>query len=227
VAGVRLPKPYTVDELQALRRAMAGRPDVAAAAAFLEETGLRVSEFAALSSDQAGEWPRPPWWCRRACPKHGAMVRVVGKGDKERSVVLTPRALRAAAVLQSQPRRSAQNGARTPSMASDTGNGASVDSRSTLQPNNGHSGNGSLLPWTDRGLRWLFSEAGKLAGVWCHPHRYRHTWITQLVEAGNPIEIVADMAGHTSIETTRLYFLLSERAKWGAMRRRGRWLRRG
>ena len=82
--------------------------------------------------------------------------------------------------------------------------------------------NGQLIPWTDRGVRWLFKEVGDRAGVHCHPHRFRHTLATELVEGGVPIEIVADILGHSSSEVTKLYWAASQRSKVAALRRRRR-----
>lgn len=82
--------------------------------------------------------------------------------------------------------------------------------------------NGHLFPWTDRGVRWLFAEVGKVAGVHCHPHRFRHTLASELVESGVAIEIVADMLGHSKTDVTRLYWIASERSKREALSRRGR-----
>lgn len=189
MTGRRLPRPFTPAELTALERA--ARPEVAATMCFLRETGLRSAEACSLSSEDARSWARPPWWCRRAgCARHSVSVRIIGKGDKERAVLLTPVALRASRVMAA------------------------------------HASNGHLIGWSDRGLRYVLAEAGKTAGVHCHPHRYRHTWITELVESGAPIEVVADMAGHASIDTTRIYYASSTTRQLSAQHRRGRYLRR-
>jgi len=188
---LRLPKPFTDTELRALERAAHDRPEIRATMAFLRETGLRSAEACSITSGEARAWPNPPRWCRRpGCRRHGAVLRVIGKGDKERVVVLTPQALRAARVMVA------------------------------------FGSNGHLIPWSDRGLRFVLAEIGKTAGVHCHPHRFRHTHVTELVESGVPIEIVADMVGHSRTDITRLYWSASERARVGALRSRGRYLRR-
>ena len=190
---VRLPKPFTTDELKALDRASASRPEIWATCTFLRETGLRSAEACAITSEEARHWPQPPRWCRRpGCRRHRAMLRVIGKGDKERAVLLTPTALRAAHVMLATTK------------------------------------NGHLVPWSDRGLRYVLAELGDRAGVHCHPHRFRHTLATELVEAGVPIEIVADILGHSSSEVTKLYWQASQRSKVAALKRRRRslWRRR-
>jgi integrase len=185
---LRLPKALEANWIRRVRAE--ADPLERAAFDFLLETGLRSAEFGAVLAAEARSWPRPSWWARS--PR--ASLRVVGKGAKDRLVVLSPLALRAAGALLSEP---SENG------------------RADY-----------LLPWADRTLRLRFQRLGERAGVELHPHRTRHTWITQLVEAGNPIEVVADMAGHESVDTTRLYYLASERSKWEAMARRRRWLHR-
>ena len=185
----RLPKPLSRDELRRLHAV--ARPEVSAAISFLVESGLRSGEACAITITEAKSWPQPPWWCRRAgCGRHSYAIRVVGKGDKERAVLLTPAALRASRVMAS------------------------------------HAHNGHLIGWSDRGLRYVIAEAGKKAGVHAHPHRFRHTHVSELVEAGVPIEVVAEMVGHSSTRTTRLYWAASARLRGEALERRGRFLRR-
>ena len=41
------------------------------------------------------------------------------------------------------------------------------------------------------------------------PYATRHTFITRLVEAGNPANVVMDLAGHTCIETTLGFYAQS------------------
>lgn len=216
VTTLRLPKPLTTDEKARLAPVLAERPELEAVCAFLEETGLRAAEFASIRLDEAASWPDPPWYCRRiGCPRHGKTIRIIGKGagsmheggGKERAVVLTPRALRAAAGLVAHAE--ARNGAA----------GLTVRSSTIVAA--------SLSPWSDRGLRYVMSRAGFKAGVHLHPHRWRHTYVQGLVDAGVPVETVADMAGHESTVTTRAYFLLSERAKVAALKRRARRVRIG
>src|ERR1044072_302603 len=72
-------------------------------------------------------------------------------------------------------------------------------------------------PDTDQPYRDLkkgFAQAGRLAGVtdlrW---HDLRHTFGTQLAEAGCSDATIAELMGHTDPKTTRRYTHGTERAK--------------
>lgn len=187
--SVRLPKPFSAEEYATIYAA--ADPDVRALLTFLRETGLRAAEVLSISSDEARGWRPAPWWCRRvACPRHARVLRIVGKGDKERVVVLTRRATDAGRELVAL------------------------------------SSNGSMVPWQRRTMQRRLEELSERTGIHVHAHRFRHTHLTELVESGVPIEVTADMAGHSNIQITRHYYEASERARRRALGRRGRWLRR-
>ena len=46
---------------------------------------------------------------------------------------------------------------------------------------------------------------GERAGVHCHPHRFRRTCATSLLNKGMPVEEISKLLGHTKIETTMGY----------------------
>lgn len=59
---------------------------------------------------------------------------------------------------------------------------------------------------TTNGFRSIIKRIGTSANVEkAHPHRFRRTSATDLLNAGMPIEQVQELLGHESIETTRLY----------------------
>jgi len=188
VRTVRLPKPFGPGEVErVIATAQASRPDVAAAMVLLLESGLRIAEACSITSEEARSWPEPPWWCRRrTCRRHSWSTAIVGKGDRERRIALTPAALRA--------------------------------SRTLL----GVTTNGTLIPWTDRGVRYLFERVGAQVGIHVHPHRFRHQFAQEMIDAGVPVELVADMMGHSTTEITRLYFGASHTRQLEAMRVRHR-----
>ena len=66
---------------------------------------------------------------------------------------------------------------------------------------------------TRRGLEDLVKRIGETANVEkVHPHRFRRTSATDLLNAGMPIEQVQELLGHKSIETTRIYCTISQEA---------------
>lgn len=66
---------------------------------------------------------------------------------------------------------------------------------------------------TRRGLEDILKRIGAAANVEkVHPHRFRRTSATDLLNAGMPIEQVQELLGHKSIETTRIYCTVSQEA---------------
>lgn len=58
----------------------------------------------------------------------------------------------------------------------------------------------------DRGVR----AVGELAGVALSAHVLRHTFVTLSFRSGVDVVMVAELAGHRSLETTRRYSLPTE-----------------
>ena len=57
------------------------------------------------------------------------------------------------------------------------------------------------------GIRTMVHGVGERAGIErLHPHRFRVSRITHLVDRGMPLQDVQELAGHTSINTTRGYY---------------------
>ena len=66
---------------------------------------------------------------------------------------------------------------------------------------------------TRRGLEDILNRIALSANVEnVHPHRFRRTCATDLLNAGMPIEQVQELLGHKSIETTRIYCTISQEA---------------
>ena len=74
-------------------------------------------------------------------------------------------------------------------------------------------------PMTDSAVRQLMGEPqppGR-AGPPVRPHMLRHATGTELAEAGVAIDVVQEILGHRSIESTRVYVHLSQRRLRDAM----------
>lgn len=64
---------------------------------------------------------------------------------------------------------------------------------------------------TPAGVQYLLKQLGKKAGVGnVHPHRFRRTFATDLLNRGMRIEEVMVLMGHTKIETTLIYCNIKE-----------------
>jgi integrase/recombinase XerC len=142
----------------------------------LYATGLRVSELVGL------DW--------QAIDLPGRVLRVVGKGDKERMV---PFGRPAGAALKSWL---------------EVWEGVRGEHAQHHEPESepvflNHAG-GRL---TDRSVRRVLdryvSAASIAAGV--HPHTLRHTFATHLLENGADLRAIQELLGHTSISTTQKY----------------------
>ena len=64
---------------------------------------------------------------------------------------------------------------------------------------------------TVAGIQYMLRELGKRAGVKnVHPHRFRRTIATDLLNRGMPIEQVKEFLGHEKLDTTMLYCTVKE-----------------
>ncbi len=137
----------------------------------LYATGLRVSELIQLKisdlDDAAG------------------VVRVTGKGDKQRLVPVGARALQAVEAYCAGQRERLLRGRVSPFLF--------VTARGTRM--------------TRQGFWKLLRGHGKEAGVFksLSPHVLRHTFATHLLEGGADLRSVQIMLGHADIGTTQIY----------------------
>ena len=59
---------------------------------------------------------------------------------------------------------------------------------------------------TTSGLRSLFRYHRQTTGVAkAHPHRFRHTFATDMIRAGISLSAIMQLMGHAQIETTMVY----------------------
>jgi site-specific recombinase XerD len=139
-------------------------------------TGVRVSELVSIRSSDLDT--------------HGASLRVMGKGQRERSVYLAGEWLKDLC-------------------------GTYVSTRDQLGIEHdrllfNRTGN----PLTPPVMRSRLAKAGVRAGLSNHitPHMLRHSAATQLLEAGVDIRYVQRLLGHASITTTEIYTHVTDQA---------------
>ncbi|HVS13383.1 MAG TPA: tyrosine recombinase XerC [Thermoanaerobaculia bacterium] len=174
-----LPRHLRPHEIEALLDAPAGRdgPLAVRDRALLEllyATGLRVSELVSL------DW--------RDLDLDGRVLRVLGKGGKERMV---PFGRQAAAALRAwlQEWDALRAGATHP----DPGEPVWLNYQGTRLSVR------SVRRVVDRAVE----EAALAAGV--HPHTLRHTFATHLLEVGADLRSIQELLGHASLSTTQRY----------------------
>lgn len=76
---------------------------------------------------------------------------------------------------------------------------------------------GSAGRLTTRAIDRLTRRIGAAAGMPLSPHVLRHTFVTRLVRAGVDVVLVAELAGHRSLETTRRYALPTQEDREAAV----------
>ncbi|MCX5697969.1 MAG: tyrosine recombinase XerC [Candidatus Omnitrophica bacterium] len=128
-------------------------------------TGIRISELVALSLQDVDFI--------------SGVVKVMGKGKKERIVPIGECALKA--IRKYLDKR-----------------GKDTD---TIFLNK----NGRRI--TDRGVRWMFSKYLRLASIkqGISPHTLRHSFATHLLNHGADLRSVQELLGHVNLATTQIY----------------------
>src|SRR5919199_6817254 len=176
---MRLPKAITIDEMAGLLAATTGEEPVRvrdrALLELLYATGTRVSEAVALDVDDV---------------QSGDLIRVLGKGGKQRLVPLGSfaRAALEDYLVRVRPAY-AVKGPSTPALF--------------LGPRGGR---------LSRQSAWLvIQDAAERAGLAKHvsPHTFRHSFATHLLQGGADVRVVQELLGHASVATTQLYTLVT------------------
>lgn len=132
--------------------------------------GLRVGELVQLQLDAV-------------CLDHG-MVRVQGKGKKERRVPIGAYAVASIRAYVEQERRPADPSIQTLFL------------------------NRWGRPLSDRGVRRMMALLVRDGGgvpTSTSPHTLRHSYATHLLEGGADVRIVQQLLGHASLSTTQVY----------------------
>lgn len=60
------------------------------------------------------------------------------------------------------------------------------------------------------GVERRIRELGNKCGVKAHPHKFRRTFATTLVNKGVPIEQIKELLGHANIDTTMIYAIVDQ-----------------
>nr|WP_309225610.1 site-specific tyrosine recombinase XerD [Quadrisphaera sp. INWT6] len=197
----RLPKAVPVaDVLALLEAAGAGEgPQPLRDRALLEVlygTGARISEAVGLDVDDL------PAQALGRESTEGALLRLRGKGGKERVVPLGSYAVAALEAYLVRARPALLAGA----AGSATGTGTSALFLNTR---------GDRL---SRQSAWaVLRAAAERAGVGSpehpvSPHTLRHSFATHLLEGGADVRVVQELLGHASVTTTQIYTMVTAEA---------------
>lgn len=178
-AGSKLPQILFIEQIEWIIKACKERTDElalrdTALIELLYTSGLRVSEVVSLTLQDVD--------------LRGRMMRVLGKGNKQRLVPLS---------------HSAQ---------------ASIGEylltlRPLLYERNAEKAKSTLFlsqmgtPLTTRGLQYILHSIEKKTHIYLnlHPHKLRHSFATHLLENGADLRTIQELLGHASIATTQVY----------------------
>lgn len=157
--------PLTAEQLELVRDGCRGYKEKALVE-FLVSSGCRVSEVAGLRVDDID-------WRDRKC-------KVIGKGNKERTVYFSVRAK-----LMLQLYIAERRG----------GEALFASSRAPYEP------------LTDRGIEKMISKLGKRIGMerLLYPHLMRHTFASHALNCGMELTIIQHLLGHSDPKTTLIY----------------------
>lgn len=157
--------PLTAEQLELVRDGCRGYKEKALVE-FLVSSGCRVSEVAGLRVDDID-------WRDRKC-------KVIGKGNKERTVYFSVRAK-----LMLQLYIAERRG----------GEALFASSRAPYEP------------LTDRGIEKMISKLGKRIGMErpLYPHLMRHAFASHALNCGMELTIIQHLLGHSDPKTTLIY----------------------
>ena len=149
--------------------------------------GIRLSELASLNLDDLN--------------LADGLVRVRGKGKKERIVPLGSKAIKA--ITEYTNRGQGVKGSR--------GQVENPWNPRTLEPSNPVFLNRFGRRLTARGIEGIVAKYVKRIGMIRHatPHTLRHTFATHLLDGGADLRSIQELLGHASLSTTQRYIHLS------------------
>lgn len=171
----KLPKALTIDQVERLLAAPSAEEPIGirdrALLELLYATGARVSEAVGLDVDDLA---------------HGDVIRLRGKGDKERIVPVGSfaRAALDAYLTRVRPVLAAKR-------------------RGTPRLFLGARG----APMSRQGAWLVIREAAERAQIAgdISPHTLRHSFATHLLQGGADVRVVQELLGHSSVATTQIY----------------------
>lgn len=171
-----LPSPLSIDEIEKIFKTVGEKTpeDVRDKAIFelIYSSGLRVSEICSMKFSSL-------MWDEQ-------LVRITGKGNKERLIPFGDCAALALKKYLEEARPKLLNGKK--------------DSDKVFLSSRGRS--------ISRQMIWIrLKRAAKEAGIGkdIHPHTLRHSFATHLLKGGADLRAVQELLGHSSISTTQIY----------------------
>lgn len=180
--GRKLPEVLTIEEIDALIAAIDLSSNEGQRNKAIIETlyscGLRVSELVSLKFED--------------CFFDEGFIRVIGKGNKERLVPVSPSVIEEVTLYVKNDRENVPI----------------------------KKGNEAIIFLNRRGAQLtrvmiftIIKRLADLAGIKKNisPHTFRHSFATHLIEGGANLRAVQDMLGHESITTTEIYTHLDQR----------------
>ena len=184
----RIPSPAKETEVAVLLDIPGDSPVAMRARALLEllyATGLRCAELVSLNVEEIDLEAR--------------MLRVLGKGRKERVVPFGVRARDAVRVYL---------GSRN----------LAIDTYSASTPLFANQKGGRL---TDRSVRRVLAARVRAVSLERHlsPHTLRHSFATHLLERGADLRAIQELLGHASLSTTQRYTHVDTRHLWETYKR--------
>lgn len=136
------------------------------------------------------------------------IVRVIGKGNKERLVPFTEECKVAVQryINDSRPKLLAKKNVSTSLLF--------LSDRVSYPTMDDKTGEIKEPKMTTRGLEYILDEIEKKTGtfVGLHPHLLRHSFATHLLENGADLRVIQELLGHASLNTTQVYTHMSSEA---------------